>query len=247
MEGIKTLQQAIQHFGDKENCRKFMAFIFASDSIRIAERYVKGELYLLLTFTIAGCASQYVSLIQARSLDKGTEGCESPSRIWPTGEHDFLSDVNCYRHEEPVFVSVIQSVENPEVVSVPSTVRFYRVDELFSFWRHAICFSFRIGHVLLGTLADREIDKLRIFASTANKFSGQIIESTPEILDSISGDGGEVSGHGGEWPHDAFSNVSFGIELGYDYIRIGIEKCDSFPIKLTDVILSPLNFSAASC
>jgi transposase-like protein len=27
MEGIKTLQQAIQYFGDKENCRQFMAFI----------------------------------------------------------------------------------------------------------------------------------------------------------------------------------------------------------------------------
>lgn len=27
MEGIKTLQQAIQHFGDKENCRKFMVFV----------------------------------------------------------------------------------------------------------------------------------------------------------------------------------------------------------------------------
>lgn len=27
MEGIETLQQAIQHFGDKENCRKFMVFV----------------------------------------------------------------------------------------------------------------------------------------------------------------------------------------------------------------------------
>lgn len=27
MEGIKTLQQAIQYFGDRENCRKFMVFV----------------------------------------------------------------------------------------------------------------------------------------------------------------------------------------------------------------------------
>jgi hypothetical protein len=217
---------------------------FSGDRVRLAERYVKGELYTLLTFTIAGYTPEYIALIQPRSLDKSGEGGISP--LWRKREHYFLRDVDGYRHEQPMLVSVIQGMEKPEVVSVPSTVRFYRVDELLGLWRHALCFSFRIGYELLGTLADREIDKLGIVASAPDKFGGQVIESAPEVLDSISDCSRQAGGHSGEWPHDAFGRIRFGIELGYNQIRLRVEESDSLSVELTDVLFGPFNFGVAS-
>jgi len=144
----------------------------SSDRVRLAERYIKGELYTLLTFTIAGDTTQYVAFVQARRIDHCAKGISAGGER----ENNFFGDIGGDRHEQSMLVRVIQSVEIPEIVAVPSIVWFHRIHECFSRWRHTLCFSFRFGYVLLGTLADREVDHFGIVSDASSQFGGQVIE-----------------------------------------------------------------------
>src|ERR1035441_472394 len=80
-------------------------------SLHLAERYVKGEIYALLTFTVSGDTSQYVALIDSRGVNYCGEGVP----FWRHREHNLLCKIDGNRHEQTMIVGVIQGMEIPEV------------------------------------------------------------------------------------------------------------------------------------
>ena len=76
MEQIKTLQQAIQHFADRENCRKFMVFVRWPDGIPRCPYCGSAKLTWLANANVYRCYGDHKK--QKFSLKVGTIFEDSP-------------------------------------------------------------------------------------------------------------------------------------------------------------------------
>lgn len=76
MEHIKTLQQAIQHFADRENCRKFMVFVRWPDGIVKCPYCGSTKLTWLANANVYRCYGDHAK--QKFSLKVGTVFEDSP-------------------------------------------------------------------------------------------------------------------------------------------------------------------------
>lgn len=226
------------------------------NNLRLVERYVKGELHLIVRFFIRGTNEEFVADLQGA---QGVVGLEE-SRRWRQGRSDELLQT-CYDMSAQIQVpesrsdsdqvavlgEVVQFVEHPELVSFPSLVRFERIKGSNDACIDSLYFSLTIGFVLcesFGVFRDREVDVPTIHSRIAleEQSVSQVIENGNHIANRIPGDLRDVIGNAIDMANviDQFSRVR--IALDSDFVWAGIKEGADCLIQIRDVLFGPFDF-----
>jgi hypothetical protein len=184
-------------------------------NLRLADRYRKGEIVLIVHFTL-GDAKFAAHLQRAEGSDGFGESAKvaqhnAPSKggggrrhgdgellgnPWGEGDADAGApeDGHPDGEQQAVLVNVVQFVENPEVVSCATLVRFGSEDGIYRGMAHSLYSSVRSGFVYRGggVVKNRKID-MATFASEHARADrvqgeGQVVEGAPQVVDGVSGD-----------------------------------------------------------
>jgi hypothetical protein len=164
-------------------------FTFADP--RFVEHYINGQFYILVFFRVRDVREEYCAYIQREDplfgADKeiGRHGgiFSSCSNVI---SHIKRSQCRSRSQQQPVLVSIVESVESPKGV-IPSLVWLESSEKVSSLVLHALYFSSERGLVFFGC-RDFIEDKESAFcdvslrpAVSADKGADQIIESGPEM------------------------------------------------------------------
>jgi hypothetical protein len=99
-----------------------------------------------------------------------------------------------------VLVDVVKSVQNPEIVPLPSLVWFNRVDRVNGILPHTLYFSRSRGFVFRGLTGNRKAsfvaESMGTFGADKVELLGKMVEGGSEILDRIPENRGDYSGIG---------------------------------------------------
>lgn len=207
-----------------------------SVGLRLVERYIKGELYVVVILRLSGESCKYAALLkwtrnQFGPLSEIAKGCDG-LRAKPK------------RNEAPVLVDVVQLVQSPEAVSL-SSVRIQPFNDLLSILPHSVHLSVVSGYLILGdrdVFGDRESGLTgRNAAICDDEFPRKVVESTVQILDNVSRNQGEVFGQR-LGTHD-ISDVLSGIRilLRVDGVRVGGLELVKAGVEFLDVLVGPLD------
>ncbi len=255
-DAINKLRELMERFKDR----------LTLDNLRLAERYVKGELLILVHMRSSCCptnAPDFGVIFQGSHILRS-------KRKWPrkvvresrdgiasggphAGQHDSECGAEivdhrgidgCDRHQEAVFVEVVKLMQHPELV-IPSLVRFGRIDGLYRGWTHSLYFSRTRGFVFIDALCDREISRLsgNIFVGK-DELIGEVVESGSQVMDRVADEERHVVGN---VPHNFDTkDLITGLRLliGSDEVRVGLKKHLLSDFKITDVMLGPFDLQA---
>ena len=229
------------------------------DNTRFIERYLKGELHILLHFSVRQINEQFVAYFQRDQIPSGSK--ESVEfRNDAAGElclHHLLhfgmhkraevnaSEVGVNGNQKAMLIDSVKAIENGKVTALPSVVWFDTIDRVYSVLPQALYFSRRIGFELRGIAVSGELNAgwhrdSRII--NGKQLYGQMIEGAPEILNSIADDGGKGNR---EWLNsshviDQLSRVR--IALGPDFIWVGVAEGADLSLEITDMLFGPVDF-----
>ena len=226
------------------------------DNPRLAERYLEGELIVVLEFRLLSGLGlndkHYFAVYEREEPISGPEhntGSRdrliSPRDLRP-GMHSDRSMRGPYRNNQVVLVDVVELVKPPERFT-PSSVWFERAQYADGPWRGSTYFSQTSGHKFLGGIADRES---RVFVGGTATFDdelfGQVVETRPQVVE-------DVPEHHPPGQRDLFRDVDaeqliscFRIELTDDEIRVGVQERADLAPKLVDVLFGPFNLQPDS-
>lgn len=234
------------------------------ENLRLSERYVKGELNILIGFKVPLDRKDWIALFRAKQVTTAEiKPCGSLAE-WTTQPNimreqsfqspasDFdanLTDVNGSGYQESVLIDVVKLIESPDCV-VGSHVRLGSPQYIFdSLNNGSLYFSIRFGHVLFETLKvvengeSRSIFGVGLSTDThLNKLPPEIVERTSQVVDGIS-----------EWKQNRIGDffppveekdrdVIFRVILGSSCIWIRSQECGPCAIQLTDVLFGPFDF-----
>lgn len=232
------------------------------DNLRLADRYLKGELKLLTEFRIRGISKQYVAYFQrAMSIGGTVEPAPPHGNVGnPRGmsSHSFdiqHSQVNALKcrsdcYQQTVFVDVIQLVQDEKLVPLPSTVWLGSVDCIYSIIPHALYFSCASGRafVFRGILGDGKVYLPggpivgEISATSDPQLHRQVVKGASQAMDCLPSDLGNTNGNVFD-ARDVIDELSrIRIALGFDFVRLGRVKGFQFRIEFDDVLFGPFDF-----
>ena len=176
-----------------------------STTFRLAECYVEAKLNGVLHFR-KGDSKEHVALLQRKVLDR--RGDEDMTEIWccSTGVASEISfsefspltrkqrvrlKVGPHRHQQAVLVDVVQAVEMVEGFAVASAVWFGSVDGIYGVLPHSSHSSKKTGFVFRSILENGETymrERTRTATPNRHQQVGRMVESAPEIMNSIADD-----------------------------------------------------------
>lgn len=241
------------------------------DNPRLAERYLKGDLKLLICFgnRVQG-QDEFVAYLerafsdrrpQGHFIDSVSSGFGNPFRVeqvaelgdnrinngtpedgWQIVMGERRSD--CYY--ESVLVGVVQFMEYPERVS-PSLVRFGRSDSILRRLRHALYFSWRVGSVFRGVIGDGEVRGLEnSFVGDfigKDEMIGQVVKGGSQVEQNITDNERDTARRLGDTGHKILNSLRcLRVGLDCDGIRLSTEKELDFPLQVEDVLFGPFEF-----
>jgi hypothetical protein len=222
------------------------------DNPRLVERYIKGELHLLIQLIIGSSDEKFVAILQrAQPVCWGKKDGGIAHEIRKPPRHIFGHQApnidalkrSTYREQQSVLVDTVQLIEDPEVTSCPSVVWFEAIDCVYGVLPQALYFSRRQGFVLRGARIDGEME-IAACGPRRNReqLLDQMIEGGPEILDDIARNRREVQGNRLS-PADVIDWLaSLRIALGRDFIWIGAAKRSDLTMQVSDVLFGPFDF-----
>lgn len=225
-----------------------------------SERYVKGDLNLVIRFMVAGDSKDWVALLRRNesvlcfdpssvgSDQAGAESCESLELLVEGSGTDRITDLThsaCCGDQDVVLVQNVQPVQCEERL-ISSTVRFERSDSFFIRNADAVYLSDALGPVLLRSLADGKVSPFGITAVPSHQSAGQVVEGASQVVDGISRDEHDVLRNVGELVDIQHRGIVFGIELGRDSVRVAVKESCSLRLQIADVLLGPFDFQAGS-
>jgi hypothetical protein len=209
---------------------------------RLVERYVKSELFIFIRFRIAGHDQELVARFEwLKSVAESKKQLVLERLRHSDAEgHHFRNEgadmdapwSRTNGDQQTVFVDVVKSVEGPEVVPLPSLVRFEVANCIHRIAPHTenlppLFLSLKHGFEFLPTGSNREASCRSIISAPGPdeiKLIGKVVEGTPEIVNSVASD------HPDGWRSfaeagDIINQLScVRIALSEDFIGVGIEE-----------------------
>jgi hypothetical protein len=237
------------------------------DNLRLSERYLKGEIELLIQFrsvlpdnTGNLCAVlKYWKPFARRDGDGIFNLREQTGGLLNLREQIFeermlgskakakLPHAICDDEQEAVFVDIVKVVELPEVV-IPTLVWLDGIDETYDVRAHSLYFSRRFGFVFGRSFTD---GKAGGFSGTLpiglNQLPGQMVEAAPQLVDGLTGNQGKFSRRLGANLNPKNSLSGLRICLAEESIWVGFAKGLQPTFKITDVMFGPFDFKPDSC
>lgn len=184
----------------------------ALDNLRLVDRYVKAEISFCVKFHIRlKVTDKYVAHLERTHIVGASKECvelgepgSSGLSVGSTAAADELAEVPRHhasqvhasgrtsnRDDDSVLVDIVQAVERPNPVTVPSLVRFDFAECFYSVsTKPLLYFSVNEGFIFLRGIADREIEvHLREVNVKLDQqqLVDQMIEGAPKILESVPG------------------------------------------------------------
>ena len=211
-------------------------------NLRLAERYIKSELKILMRMSVIGGSGQIGDFIAHFERDKSVavereylSGCDLHSEAIHTGHN---------RKQEPVLIDYVEVMEQPKI-AIQSVVRLYRAQDFFGTHSHSVYFSLSNRRcILLGTIANREIGVLVGRSATSlNKLPREVIECTSKVMNRVPENKRHVVGDGLDL-RDKECRVfdcGYRMRLGAKSIWFGIKKPLNRNVQVTDVLFGPFN------
>jgi len=242
-QGSNEIHHFMQEWGDRPTL----------NNLRLAERWNNSELHLLLCFT-HGDGKQYIASLQRENiLDRSDKN--DPSLVFgnPAGKIPFREltwrdtvrgHIGGSGNEQSMLIDIVKQVENPEKLSVPASVWLDSIDGIYSVLPHALYFSGRFGLVFRGCLSNWEVNSgsgwVALAAPYGNEMVSNMVESTPEVLQCVSGDDRNTLRNltAAIQPIDALRNIEIVLET--DSIGLRLKKGTPFGFQIEDVLLGPL-------
>jgi hypothetical protein len=247
-QAINQIRHLMKRFDDRLTLR----------NLRLAERYVKAELELLIHFCVRGVPEDFVAHLHRAEFLVGPEEDRQGWVLPPVGVNfGELTGVKSGHvtpkieasepaddgHEQAVLVGLVEFVDLPERV-VPTLVRLGGVESIYCRLRHSMYLSSLLGFVFRGGVEDREVDieeRPGIPSTGQNELIGEVVESAPKVLNGIAGNGRELPRDGRDTRHviDQLSRVR--IVLGSDSIRVFVKEGGLCDLQLLDVVFGPFD------
>jgi len=226
----------------------------------LVERYIDMEFAILLRINVGDghliAYFQYLGIGGINSgLDYGETSCRQAQHLLRLS-----SDVQrasyggatsrCDGENQAVLIDVVQAIENPDLVALPSFVRLDTEQRINSILPHALYWSTKSGFIFFGAIPN---DESNIFIGSGNttvneqQLISQMIQCAPQVLNHISSDGGDDER---DMLHarQIMAHLSgLNIILGNNVIRIAAKECNKFDLKIDDVFFGPFNFYLDKC
>ncbi len=227
------------------------------NNLRLAERYIKSEIHVLVDFMVEGINEQFIAYLQRAQAVGGPEVERRDDNVLsPVGRarpHEILHhrpDINASEggadgQQQAVLVDIVKFVELPDRI-VPTLVRFGCVDCIESVLPRSLYFSISEVWVFRGVVGDRILDFPGSCGYRAdadpNGLVGDVVEGSPKILQHVPRDGCD-----GQRCRVHSANIvnalsCLRIILGPDFIWPGINKSAHGRLKVLDVSFGPFNF-----
>jgi hypothetical protein len=236
-----------------QHCRNRLS----RENPRLIERYIEGELHILVRFLVNGTDVEYIADFQ-RAEDIGDSETKVTQRLnvsisqrrlrLPELARENRSDANADirgpdRYQQAVLVGVVKLFDSPERV-VSSLVRFGCVDEINRILPHEFYFSGRVGHIVRGTIIDRVGDTVRnpLCAASAHEIEllRQMIQGSPKITEHVANHQADVCRDSINPRHVAEQLARLRIVLGPDFIRLGAIEGFDGSLEIVEVEFGPL-------
>lgn len=205
----------------------------ARDSLGIFQRYVEGELHVLIHFRLAG--ENYIAVFEGRRGFGNVE--EAIHRPLNTP----LPDMREGDEQGVMFVGNIHCVDEPEQV-VPSPIWLGSLNGILSALRHQLYFSMTMGYVTRSVLKDRKAGTtIRDFPVDENKLISKVVEGASEVMRNVSGNESEVMGRRLELGHakDIISRLR--VLLGFNDIRFSFDEPVPSDFQVEDMLFGPFD------
>jgi len=227
-----------------------------------SERYLKGELEIVLRFRVGEVGKQFVArLSRSRNICRLEEdgigipeiGIGGHNRL-ELGQHDsphidtFVQSVG--EEQRPVFVDVVKCVESPEI-QVPTMIGLGGVNSIglggvnrgYSSGRHALYYSSLNGFILVEGVRDGESGFFgRDFVVYNDELPSQMVESTSEIVDEVTSYDGDSFGDGLDRLDVIHELSRLRIALGRDFVWMGRNIGGELRVQIVEVLMGPMDF-----
>ena len=238
----QTVNKVVKFLEDYKNRMTF-------DNLRIGERYVKGDVRLIVHIRFAD--KDYVAVFErssdaARHAETADASLDaSPAEKKVAGDFKrHPADVNEGNQQSVVLVGNVQIVDSPEHV-IATFVRVGNVNGIYGTLRHALYSSMTLGLVIRGKLPDGKPGLLvGRPAVDEDELVSEMVEGASEVVDSVSGDEADINGRGLEVENLIERLSRLRIVLGFDSIRFAVEEPLPRDFYITDVLFGPFNFYA---
>jgi hypothetical protein len=233
------------------------------DNLRLSERYVKGELDILVRFKVPRDTENQVALIRA-NLSVGRSEPSNPGgqfalnpnchirghflQVPPSNVEAKFIDRENGSHQEPMLVDIVKVMEDPEGV-VSSLIWFGSLNQIFSLARGALFLSAVRGQILLETilaLENWESRPIRACRSgpgmSTDQLKEKMVKRTSKVMGGISRDECNSARNWLALIQEIGRGVVFDVILGRDQIWLRGKKVGPLPIQVTDVLFGPFDF-----
>lgn len=239
-------------------------------NLRLIERYCNSETDVLAEVEIAGMDHQFVAHFQCVPGRRAGPNNEASRRlVHESGEYgragkipeihldsgltqkaeqiDVVEMTSCSREEQSVFINIVHAVDGPQIVPLPSLVRFDLAERFYSVFPQGLFYSSEVGFVTLGIVANQK-SELPVCAPDAKidqkQLMGQEIEGTPQMVKGLSGDHADSIRYGFCLSHVKRELARLRLLLMNDVVLawVDIEKGVESRIKINQVLFGPFNF-----
>ena len=205
--------------------------------LRLAERYVDGDLIVLVRVSFIGRTG---NVYDAFALHKRQGiGIEDKAASGPLLKPLMRCD------EQTVLICDVQSVEVPEG-HIPCITRLYASNDVFRLGRHALYFSAVDRRcVLLGGIPDRKLGITgRGFPIRKDKLVSEVIEGGAKVVYGVAQDKADVTGDGLDGLSYETDVVDFGyaMRLGRQDIGLRFTEYSDSRVQITDVLFGTTEF-----
>jgi hypothetical protein len=228
---------------------------FTFDNPRFAERYIEGELNLLIHFLIGQSDEEFVAWLQrehpigGRDLRKANERralkfaepLQKTSMAIAPEIHAVKSRTD--RHDEPVFVDIVKLMEPPDGV-VPTLIRFGSINHVYRILPHALYFSRRFASVSCGSVGDGKVHMPPRSGISSSKIKSvsQVVEGASKILEHVADDHAEYERRGIDALQVVDQLARLRIALESNNVWLGVQKGSDIRFQITDVLFGPIDF-----
>lgn len=215
---------------------------------RLAKRYLESKLLIRIYFRVRSTGIQHVACLERFRgflAEKEVNLGKRPTNTLSQQLRHFLTDVDGrlddHRDYQTVLVGIVQLVEHPELVTLPSLVRFQGQDVVYGVRGQSLYFSSQRGFVFLrGVMRPDEERDFPVGSATRVvdqvELLDQVVESGPEVLDGIPSDNADVGWKLGEL-EDAIRWASgLRVNLGANFVQVAVENGVDDLCELSDVM-----------
>jgi hypothetical protein len=236
----------MQHFNDR----------LTLDNLRLSERYLNGELHIIVYFRFGENIKYAVSFeretrrtrLQKKSgvIAFGDVTEDSGELIPDFGDfsrgHTMEPILPSESEQQTVLVDNVQAMDMSKHLPVSTRVRFDLRERFYSVRRQTLSYGPNTGFKFTGALTCREIDILKRagrIGSDANKTICQMIQSAPQVVNGISCNERDISPDGLNVSKIVHAVRSIRCVLREDWIRIVLDEFTPKLSEFEDVFFGP--------